>query len=388
MKKWIQALMAVTLSASFIGCSSPTAAGTDTAAETTEKGDEVSEVTAAADHFMAALQDGDIPAAMGYLSKAAAETIDLSELSPDIEAIKEEIDVSGLSEKAIQEFNGYVNAWMDKFLKAMVRSYQLGSPEKISDTEYSVPFTAEVFNSEQFLKSIDSVFASFSADQIPNYEEVAAQVQKIKDESGQEATVEYVFSQALPFVDAQITELLDKAETSELNDAVRLVRENDQWRVSSFNGLNNVGQDMTAQPYDSHGISFAAGEGWLKLDGESNNYAAQYIGYGEAEFVQVRFREYSDTGYTAEDMPKLISDSWLPHAISGYESQKSVENVEEKADTIDGMACARIHSTISNLDVYELDIPIDTGDGNMTMIELYSCGADETENLFREIVIK
>lgn len=218
--------------------------------------------------------------------------------------------------------------------------------------------------------------------------------------------MEYLMSEIISRMDTMITDTLKNSESHEEPISMKVKKTDGKWVVNDFGGiLDSVASSSSSAPassssstpapsasdvvYDSHGISFAGGSGWSQLtgsDAQGSTFAAENTGYN-GTVAQIHFTEQSNPGLTGDAVADYVNRQLVNEVKTNYESA-GYSSVESKAVTIDGTTGAWVHGEINSNHIYELDIPIDTGDGNLTMIALLSLGTDETENLFREIVIK
>lgn len=390
MKKIIRTLLAVSLSAALFGCGSSSAAGSGSAGTAKTDEDYVMET---AKNFMDAIDAGDISKALGYASADLASVFDI----PELEEAKSSLAGIGFSEKSEKEFSDFIDSIMGKVFGEGIRSYKLNSASKVSDEEYTVDGTVEVIDFENALNiNFDEILTS---DLVNQFSE--------KAQTDTNAAMEFLMSEIISRMDTMITDTLKNADAHEEPISMKVKKADGKWVVNDFGGiLDNASSSSSSTPessssstpaptsdeyvYDAHGIGFAGGNGWTQLtgdDAQGSTYASENVSYN-GTVAQIHFTEQSNPGLNGGDaVADYVNKQLVNEVKTNYESA-GYESVESKAVTIDGTTGAWVHGVINSNHIYELDVPVDTGDGNLTMIALLSLGTDETENLFREIVIR
>lgn len=387
MKKIIRTLLAVTLSAALFGCGSSSAAGVPEAPAAPVMTDE-DYVLETANAFMNALDSGNVQKALTYASQDLNDVFNI----PELAEAKDSLKGIGFSEKSEKEFSDFIDSIMDKVFGEGIRSYKLNTPEKVSDTEYKVVGDVEVIDFENALDlNVDAVLDNDLVDQFT--------AKATSD--GTDAAFEFLMSEIISRMDKLIMDGLKAAPSMNAKMTMRVTKEGDNWIIKDVDGLTD-GATGTSTPtptpappassgtaFDSHGISFAGGGDWYELtgaDAQGSTYATQNDNYN-GTMVQVHFTEQSNPGINSSNAKEYVDKYLTPEVIKNYENA-GYDSTEGKTVTVDGQTGAWVHGSINGVEIYELDVPVDTGDGNLTMLALVSVNSDQTTNLLREIVIK
>lgn len=382
MKKLMNTLLAAALMFSLTACGSSTAAGQTTVApEAAAKTDE-DFVTEVATSFLDALKAGDVAGAMKFATSGVEDAFNI----PELQAAKDEIKGIGFSEKSEQEFADFIDTIMPLVFKEGFRSFNLGSPVKVSDSEYTVKGTAEIVN---FETALDFDFDSLMDD------DLSAQISDKAASEGPEAALEFAMTEIISRLNASVTERLQTAPTEMASVNLKVVKENDEWKIADMDGLVDAATTAANTPvtatvvFDSNGISFPGGDGWYQLSGsdaQGSTFAAQNDNYN-GTVVQIHFTEQPDQGMNQKQINDYVNNQLLNEIKTNYEAG-GYESCTTKAITVNGFAGALAEGHINGNVIYELDVPVLTGNGNLTMIAILCLTNDETVALFNELTIK
>lgn len=388
MKKIIRTLLAVTLSAGLIGCGSSAPAGSSDAEAPVETDADYVQETAT--NFMEALNSGDMDKAMTFATADLANVFNI----PELQEAKDSISDAGFSEKSQQEFSDFIDTIMGKVFQYGMHSYKLNDPVRVTDEEYTVNGTADIID---FSTALDIDFDAILDD------DLVAQMQAKAVSDGVDAALEFAMTEMIRRIDETMTTSMQNSPTESASLNIVVTKNGDEWLVSDIDGLvEGASSSSSTTPsstpastgsvmYDAHGLTFAGGDGWYQLTGEDaqgSTFAVQNDNYNGA-IAQIHFTEQSNPGLNGGDaITNYVNNQLVKEVQSNYEAGGVYDTVTAKAVVIDGTPGVWVEGKASGGSLYELDIPIDTGDGNLTMIAVLSVYSDQTENLFREIVIK
>lgn len=385
MKRIMRTLLAAALTFGLVGCGSSAPAGSSDAEAPVKTDADYALETAT--NFMEALSSGDLDKAMTFATADLANVFNISEL----QEAKDSISDAGFSEKSQQEFSDFIDTIMGKVFQYGMRSYKLDDPVKVTDDEYTVSGTADVID---FSTALDIDFDAILDD------DLVAQMQEKAVSDGVDAALEFAMTEMIRRIDETMTTSMQNAPAESASLSMKVSKDGDKWLVSDIDGLvdgasssapASTPASTASVMYDAHGLTFSGGDGWYQLTGEDaqgSTYAVQNDDYN-GTIAQIHFTEQANPGLNGGDaITNYVNNQLVKEVQSNYEAGGVYDTVTAKAVVVDGTPGVWVEGKASGGSLYELDIPVDTGDGNLTMIAVLSVYGDQTENLFREIVIK
>ena len=321
--------------------------------------------------FFKALNSGDMDKVLTYTDEELGN--DIKNLIPEsvIDSLKE----FGFSEKALNDYRDYSDYLQTKIYGTVSNFEPLTA--NYENEIYVVNGTLNTINISKF---DNYVFDDYFDDDTYNL------IDQTTNEKGEEEGLNLYMTEAINRMKYNLDTQLASTSTESNNASVYLIKTNDGYQIIDVVGLFVFDADV--ENYDSHGIYTTLDEGWVYSDAHmtESTYAVMNEYYINDSYAELHFTEQLASVTNQKAYNEYAQTTMIDEVRENFSDYDTVDvvSIPVKIDNKDFYG-VYVDAVVNDTHVYELDIPVYTGDGNLTMIAIVSVYEDVTQDILKLI---
>lgn len=365
-----------------VGCGSSTTENVISLANeqnnTTDSSENEMVVKEVVNQFMNALQEGDIPKAASYCDSDYGQYLTTYVEESTLQMLEEE----GFSKEVLQMYQDFSESTQRQIYQALsdfeITSYYEGLNDYyVVDGEAKTINVSDIAN-RRFSDMVDETLAN--------------EINRIMEEEGENAAREYYLRNVISRMEENTKQVLQNGKPETCYISVEVEKIDGELKVINADGLMLVDEPyalVPAENYDAHGLYTQLEDDWYILSDEEaqgSTFAAASDFFQETMSVELHFTEdtaqaSSEEAYFNYAQTTMVEEVNEVYAKGGFDSF----DVESVTVEIDQKQYYGVHvdARIGENHLYELDVPVYTNDGNVTMIAILSYFNDATYDVLK-----